>query len=187
MSRRLLTWALVAAVATPAAPLAAQASFGIAAGYSGASGDFGKAVNAGYHVGASLQLSHALSPIRARFDAGLSDFKYKSLGRPASLGDAKARVLSATADAVLAPAQLGGAYIIGGVGLYRMTSECSSCSTSATKGGVNGGVGYDIRLTGFTVFAEARYHYIAGPSDPTNAGVRGSNTQFFPISVGLRF
>lgn len=185
MSRRLLTWILFAAVAAPGASLSAQANFGIAAGYSGARGDFGNAVNAGYHVGASLQLSHALSPIRARFDAGLANFKYKI--RSASVGDASARVLSATADAVVAPAQFGGAYVIGGVGVYRMSAECDGCTTTNTRGGLNGGVGYDVRLTGFTVFAEARYHYIAGPSDPTNAGVKGSSTQFFPISVGLRF
>jgi hypothetical protein len=41
-------------------------------------------------------------------------------------------------------------------------------------------------LTGFSAFAEARYHYIAGPSDPTNGGIK-SSTQFIPISFGVRF
>ncbi len=184
MSRRLLTWIVVAAVATPGASLAAQAHFGVAAGYSGARGDFGNAVDAGYHVGALIEVSAPASPLRVRLDGDFAEFKYKGTS---STFDAKARVLSATADAVVAPAQFGGAYLIGGVGLYRMSSECDHCSTLATKGGVNGGIGYDVHLTGFTVFAEARYHYIAGPSDPTNAGVKGSSTQFFPISVGLRF
>jgi hypothetical protein len=183
MSRRLLIPVIVAAIAVPRASLTAQASFGVAGGYSGARGDFGTVVDAGYHLGASIGLSVPGSPVRVRAEGGFAEFNYKG---PLATTNGKVRVLSGTANALVSPGQLGGAYLIGGVGLYRLSAECDRCTTSTTKGGFNGGVGYELRLTGFAVFAEARYHYIAGRSDPTTAGVK-SSTQFIPISVGVTF
>ena len=198
MSKRWLIWIVVAAAAAPRASLGAQASFAIAAGFSGARGDLGNAVNAGYHLLASIatdagvylpsgpdraQRSNAGSLFRVRADAAFTEFRYKV---PSGIRNAKARVLSGTANALVSPAQFGGGYLIGGIGLYRMSAECDGCTTATTKGGLNGGVGYELRFTGLKLFAEARYHYIAGPSDPTTGGVK-SSTQFVPISLGVIF
>ena len=198
MSRRRLIWLIVVAAAAPGTPLPAQTSFALAAGFSGPRGDLGHAVNTGYHVLASIatdagmylptgrdraQRSNAGSPFRVRVDGGVTEFKYKL---PTNATNAKARVLSGTANALVSPPRFGGGYIIGGIGVYQMTAECDGCTTSTTKGGANGGVGYELRLTRIRLFAEARYHYIAGPSDPTNGGVR-SSTQFVPISLGVIF
>jgi hypothetical protein len=198
MSRGRLIWIVVAAAAAvPCTSLRAQTSVAIAAGVSGARGDFGNAVNTGYHLLASIatdagvylpsgrdraQRSNAGSPFRIRVDGGLTEFRYKVPG----ISNAKARVLSGTANALVSPPQFGGGYVIGGIGLYHMSAECDGCTTSTTKGGLNGGVGYELRFTGIRLFAEARYHYIAGPSDPTTAGVK-SSTQFVPISLGVIF
>ena len=197
MSRRKLIWIMVAAAAAPSASLRAQTSFAIAAGVSGPRGSLGNAVNTGYHLLASIatdagmylpsgsdraQRSNAGAPFRIRVDGGVTEFRYKLPG----VSNAKARVLSGTANALVSPPQFGGGYIIGGIGLYHMSAECDGCTTSTTKGGVNGGVGYELRFTGLKLFAEARYHYIAGPSDPTTGGVK-SSTQFVPISLGVIF
>jgi len=197
MSRRRLIWIIVAATAVPSPSLRAQTRFAIAAGVSGPRGSLGNAVNTGYHFLASIatdagmylpsgsdraQRSNAGAPFRIRVDGGVTEFKYKVPG----IRDAKARVLSGTANALISPPQFGGGYIIGGIGLYHMSAECDGCTTSTTKGGVNGGVGYELPLTRVRLFAEARYHYIGGPSDPTTAGVK-SSTQFIPVSVGVIF
>jgi hypothetical protein len=197
MSRRKLMWIMVAAAAAPSASLRAQTSFAIAAGVSGPRGSLGNAVNTGYHFLASIatdagmylpsgsdraQRSNAGAPFRIRVDGGVTEFRYKLPG----VSNAKARVLSGTANALVSPPQFGGGYIIGGIGLYHMSAECESCTTSTTKGGVNGGVGYEHPLARVRLFAEARYHYIGGPSDPTTAGVR-SSTQFVPLSLGVIF
>ena len=198
MSRQGLMWIMVAAAVAPAAALRAQTSFAIAAGVSGPRGTLGNAVNTGYHVLASIatdagmylpsgsdraQRSNAGAPLRIRVDGGWTEFGYKL---PTGVRNAKARVLSGTANALVSPPQFGGGYVIGGIGLYHMSAECDGCTTSTTKGGVNGGVGYELALTRVRLFAEARYHYIGGPSDPTTAGVKTS-TQFVPISLGVIF
>ena len=198
MSRRRLTWVMVVAAAVPCASVRAQASFAIAAGFSGPRGDFGNVVNSGYHILASIatdagvylpsghdraQRSNAGSPFRVRADGELTEFRYKL---PSGARNAKARVLSGTANALVSPPQFGGGYVIAGIGLYHMSAECDGCTTSTTKGGLNGGVGYELHLTRIKLFAEARYHYIGGPSDPTTGGVK-SSTQFIPISLGVIF
>jgi hypothetical protein len=47
--------------------------------------------------------------------------------------------------------------------------------------------GLQFGFGGRSIFLEARYHYIGGPNDPTNGGVKNSNTQFIPVSIGLIF
>jgi hypothetical protein len=185
MSRKLLTAAALAAFALPAATARAQAGLGLAAGLSLPKGDFGKVTDAGYHVTGLIGIRAATAPVGLRLDGSFSEFNYK-----ASLGGrsgAKARLLYATANVVLTSSGNSAPYVIGGFGIYHATAVCDVCTTSSTKGGFNGGVGYRFALTGFSAFLEARYHYITGASDPTNGGVKSSSTQFIPISFGVRF
>ena len=181
MSRRLLNTA-VAMMFLPVVTLHAQIGFGASAGPTAALGDFSNAVETGYHVTGLVTIGLPLLPVGGRLEGSFNQFNYK-----ASTRDAKARILSATANAVFSMPGIIGPYLIGGVGMYRATAECSSCTTSNTRGGVNGGAGLKIGLAGFSAFVEARYHYIGGASDPTNGGVKGSSTQFIPLSFGLTF
>lgn len=183
MSWKLLTAAAIAAFALPVSTARAQIGLGLAAGLSVPQGDFGKVAESGYHVTGLIAVGAPLIPVGLRVEGSFSEFNYKgSLG-----GDGeKARLLYATANAVLTSPGIIAPYLIGGFGIYHATAVCDLCTTSTTKGGINGGVGFRFGLTGFSAFAEARYHYIAGPSDPTNGGIK-SSTQFIPISFGVRF
>src|SRR5512132_279892 len=184
MSCKLLTAVTLAAFALPATTARAQIGLGLAAGLSVPQGDFGKVAESGYHVTGLIAVGAPIIPIGLRVEGSFSEFNYKgSLGGNGE----KARLLYATANAVLTSPGIIAPYLIGGVGIYRASAVCDLCTTSTTKGGFNGGVGFRFGLSGFSAFAEARYHYIGGPSDPTNGGVEGSSTQFIPISFGVRF
>ena len=71
-------------------------------------------------------------------------------------------------------------YLIGGVGLYnqKATGDDSGDPDSQTDFGINGGAGFDFQLGSVGLFVEGRFHNIF--SDP-------DNTNFVPISVGVRF
>jgi hypothetical protein len=155
----------------------------MSAGMSIPRGDFGKVADNGYHVTGLVALGSRSAPFGWRLEGSFNELNYKN----AFNTSAKARVLSATANAVFGASGESGAYIIGRFGIYHASAECSTCTTTSTRGGVNGGVGFRWGLSGFSAFVESRYHYIGGPSDPTNGGVKGSNTQIVPISFGVRF
>lgn len=183
MFRKASTLATLVVLALPFTARA-QAGFGVAAGYSAPNGDFGKVVEGGYHITGLVKVSAPLMPIGARFEGTFSEFKYKN--SPPSTSDAKARILSATANATYSMSGILGPYLIAGVGIYRATAECDQCTTSSTKGGYNAGLGFKWGLSGFSAFVEARIHYIPGPSDPTNGGTN-SSTRFIPVTFGLVF
>jgi opacity protein-like surface antigen len=56
-------------------------------------------------------------------------------------------------------------------------------SHASTDLGVNIGVGF----TAGRFFAEARYHYMTGPSFSTPTGTQKATGKFFPLIVGARF
>jgi opacity protein-like surface antigen len=180
MPRQLWTIAL-ALLVLPLVASRAQIGYGVAAGASAPLGDFGKAVESGYHLTGLVTLGIPLAPVGGRLEGSFSEFNYKNVAN-----GAKARILSATANGTLSTPGIVGPYFIGGIGVYRATAECSTCTTSSTKVGFNGGGGMKIGIGALSVFAEARYHYIGGASDPTNGGVK-SSTQFIPLSFGLTF
>ncbi|MEO8621673.1 MAG: outer membrane beta-barrel protein [bacterium] len=183
MTRKTLV-ACFAALALPIAAAQAQLGFGVAAGPSTPMGDFSDIAKTGYQASGLVNLSLPLLPVGLRFEGSFGEYDYKDIGTVKS--DAKARILSATANAMLSTPGIIGPYLIGGVGYYRASSECSTCSTSSSKVGFNAGVGVKLGLAGLSVFAEARYHYVPGASNPTTAG-KNSSTQFVPVSVGITF
>jgi hypothetical protein len=184
VSRRFLTVAAIAALVLPVATLEAQVGFGVAGGYSAPLGDFGKIAQSGYHITGLVNLSIPLAPAGFRFEGSFSEYDYERVVSTAS--SSKARILYATANGILSTPGLLGPYLIGGLGMYHATAECTGCTTSSTKVGFNGGGGFKIGLAGLAVFAEARFHYVPGASDPTTAGIK-SSTQFIPVSVGITF
>ena len=183
MTRKLFAIAAIAALVLPVTAVQAQVGFGVAGGYSKPVGDFNKIAESGYHVSGLVNIGIPLAPIGFRLEGTFSEFDYKGA---LSANGAKARILSATGNAILSTPGLLGPYFIGGLGIYRATAECSTCSKSSTKVGFNGGAGFKVGLAGLAVFAEARYHYIPGDSAPTTAGIK-SSTQFIPVSVGITF
>jgi Outer membrane protein beta-barrel domain len=182
MTRKSLV-ATFAALTFPMALAQAQVGFGVAAGASVPMGDFSDVASTGYQASALLNLSVPLLPIGFRFEGSIGEYDYK--GGALAVG-AKARIVSGTANVMLSTPGIIGPYLIGGVGYYRVSAECSGCSTTNDKVGFNGGAGLKIGLGGLSAFAEARYHYIPGASDATTGGKK-SNTQFVPLSVGVTF
>ena len=67
--------------------------------------------------------------------------------------------------------------VIGGVGMYNSKASIDGAEGS-TDFGFNIGAGFNIPLTGFGAYVEARYHHIP---------VDGGSFQMLPISVGIRF
>src|SRR5437016_3003139 len=128
MSRKLLTAAALAVFALPMAAHA-QMGYGVAAGLSAATGDFGKLVDAGYHVTGILTFSAPLAPVGARVEGSFNEFNYKST----ILSGAKARLLSATANAVFSSPGIMGPYLIGGLGIYNASTSCSGCTSSSSS------------------------------------------------------
>ena len=101
-------------------------------------------------------------------------------------------------------------YVLAGVGLYRRSVSLTTSGTglvtvcdpwwfvcypqpvpiervvgsrSTTDFGVNVGAGFTARH----FFAEARYHYMTGPSYSTPSGAQKATGKFFPLVVGVRF
>jgi opacity protein-like surface antigen len=181
MSRKLLVVAALAAFALPAASAQAQLGFGVAAGLSAPTGDFGKSFSSGYHVTGLVNVSAPLAPVGFRGEVSFNQFGVKSgIGAPSDL---KANILSGTANAVVSTPGMMGFYGIGGIGMYHNSSSCSGCaSDSENKFGFNAGAGFKFGLSGFSAFVEARYHTF---SNGTANG--GGSTSWIPVSFGITF
>jgi hypothetical protein len=179
LRRTLMLASLATMCALPLQRAVAQVpmtSIGVAAGGTIPSGDFKDATNTGYHALLTLHVHPPLSPVGLRLDGMFNDLDVKS----STGSDGKAKVWAATANAVVSTGLLG-PYFIGGVGYYHTTFSdrvLSLGDASENKFGFNGGVGVRLPLTGFSAFAEARYHYVAD----SQAKVR-----LIPISVGIEF
>lgn len=175
MSRKLLTVAALAVCALPFAAARAQLGYGVSAGLSAPTGSFGNSVDAGYNVSGMLTFSAPLAPVGLRVEGSFNEFNYKST----ILSGAKFRALSGTANAVFSSPGIMGPYLIGGLGIYDMSTSCSGCgSNSSSKFGFNGGGGFKFGLSGFSAFLEARYHHVSAT---------GGSISFIPISFGVTF
>jgi len=136
----------------------------------------------GWHAGALLDLGLPLVPLGFRIDGEWHQFGTKQLADGSS---SKQRVISGTLDAVynLGAAPIVKPYLIAGVGLYNVHSTVDvpivgEATNTQTKFGVNAGLGLRVQLTGFSTFAEARWHDVF---------TKGNSIQMVPISVGFTF
>lgn len=181
MMRRTLTLAAVlAALTLPMHRAAAQSitSFGVAAGATFPSGDFSDYTKTGYHALVTLDVHAPLMPVGLRIDGMFNELDLES-SLVSSKG--KARVWAGTANVVLNTGGLG-PYLIGGLGLYHTTFSADGFTGSdQTKFGLNGGVGIRIPLTGFSAFAEARYHRLLGTNDSDGS------VALVPLTFGIVF
>jgi hypothetical protein len=177
MKRTLVALAALALVAAPAAHAQRPISVGVAAGVSTPSGDLADAVKTGYHAMVSAAFHAPLMPVGLRVDG-----MFNQLGDKAG-GDVHLNILGLTGNVTYSfPGVMVKPYIIGGIGFYNSKVSVSG-ATSSNDFGINGGAGASFALSGFNVFAEARYHQIMSKDSSTGQ----PNMQLIPITVGIMF
>ena len=172
--------ALMAAVG--AAPAMAQtAKFSVGGGLTLPLGDFGDAASTGWHGMAAVGFQPANLPVGFQLDGMYQRFGFDNV--PDGF-DAHTRVFQGTANVVYtfttAEESTFHPYLIGGVGLYNAKASGDDIpdSDSNTDFGINAGAGFDFQAGAVGLFVEGRFHNVF--SDP-------DNTNFIPITVGVRF
>ena len=141
-------------------------------------GDFDDAANTGYHGLAAVTFTPATWPVGIQIDGNYGRFPDSS---PA---DVNLQTIYGTGNIVYrfrtSPESTFRPYLIGGGGVYNLkaTGDDAAGDNSSTKFGLNGGAGFDIKAGSASLFAEARFH---------NVFTEGSNTNFLPITAGIRF
>ena len=166
---------LLIAFVTVSIPAEAQrrTSVGFAAGATVPVGDLGDGVSTGFHLLGTLSVSGtASSPLGFRIDGMYNNLSGKSSGPDVNVWSVNGNLVYAFPGGTTATP-----YIIGGAGWYNTKAD-ESGAESSNDIGINVGVGARFALSGFTTFAEVRYHNIF--SDPNSA-------QMIPITFGILF
>lgn len=186
MTRRAIALAALATslVAVPAVLHAQDAAaaprairFGLAAGATFPTGDAGDLYDWGFHLAGSGTYKAPLVPVGFRGEV----MWHRLTGAEFESGFGTVDVPDANVIAGIVNAELGlggtGAkpYLIGGLGVYRISAEDVDSSTDF---GFNIGAGVGLMLAGFDAFAELRYHSIQSEGDAVT---------IIPISFGVRF
>jgi opacity protein-like surface antigen len=176
MKRKLTVAAALVLVSLAGASTAqaqARASFFLGGGATIPLGDAADVLSTGWNGVGGVVFSLPGLPFGVRVD-GL--YTYNS--RDEALGEGKATVLSANADAVFAfgaPAAPIKPYIMAGIGLASSSGEVNGVDLdSQTDIAFNGGGGINFAMSSLSLFLEARYFNIDSES-------------LIPISVGVRF
>ena len=154
--------------------------FSIGGGIDMPLGDFDDAAKTGWHGLAAVTFTPATWPVGIQIDGNYARFPDDT---PLDLN---AQMIFGTGNLVYrfstSPESTFRPYLIGGGGVYNLKQTGndvpSGFDNSSTKFGLNGGAGFDIKAGGASLFAEARFH---------NVFTSGSNTNFLPITVGVRF
>lgn len=175
MKRTLVgTTMLFAALTTIAVPAQAQrrTSLGIAAGATVPIGDLGDATSTGFHVLGTLAVSGtASSPVGFRIDGMYNDLSGKSSGPDVKVWTVNGNLVYAFPGGMTATP-----YLIAGAGWYN--SKAQGADNSSNNLGINAGIGARFALSGFSTFAEVRFHNIF--SDP-------NSTRIIPLTFGILF
>lgn len=195
--RRMVVGAIVGAglAVTATARLPAQMAvsspvrFGITGGLAAPVGSLSNNTGLGWDAGALVNVGFPLLPLGFRLDA-----LWQQMPGSTSPGgiSTKTRAIDGTLNATysfggLSPINF---YFIGGLGVYNVRREShwlyvtpggvssGSSSTTQTRFGLNGGLGFLFRFSGFSTFVEARYHDVF---------TSGGSTEIVPINVGIVF
>ena len=174
MRRILSSSAVVLAALIAVSPANAQrrTSLGIAAGATVPTGELGDAVSVGYHILGTLAISGtAASPLGFRVDGMYNGLSGKDEGP-----DVKVWTINGNLVYAIPGGTSVTPYIICGAGWYNAKAE--GADESDGNFGINGGVGLRFALSGFSTFAEARFHNVF--SDP-------ESTQIIPLTFGIMF
>jgi hypothetical protein len=156
------------------------AEFSIGGGVSVPTGDFDDAAKLGWQGGAAVSFVPENFPVGFQFDGTYSRFGDEFFD------DVDAQVIYGTGNVVFkfetSPESTFRPYLIGGVGVYnfKLTGDGvpAGLDESVTDFGLNAGAGFDFKAGAAGLFIEGRFHRIF--SD-------GSDEQFVPITVGIRF
>ena len=165
---------VIAALVATALPAHAQrrATLGVAAGATIPVGDLGDATSTGFHVLGTLAISGtASSPLGFRVDGMYNDLSGKNSGPDVKVWTVNGNLVYAFPGGMTATP-----YLIAGAGWYNSKAEGADESTSDI--GINAGIGARFALSGFSTFAEVRFHNIF--SDPNSA-------QIIPLTFGILF
>jgi outer membrane protein with beta-barrel domain len=163
-----------------AAPAVAQgAEFSLGGGLTLPLGNFDDFAKLGWHgIGAVSFVPQDL-PVGFQVDGSFSRLSDES---PA---DIKSQLIYGTGNVIykfkVAEETKFRPYLIGGGGVYNLDSkgdDVPSGVESVTKFGINAGAGFDFKAGAAGVFVEGRFH---------NVFTEGSNTNFIPFTVGVRF
>ena len=151
-----------------------QVRLGVAGGPAHALGDFGDALDAGFHGGIVADFGLPLIPLSLH-----GDLMYQRNAAASPQVDDYSHV-AATANARLdlIPLPLVSAFVTGGVGLYASDYPDDALDASSgwsTEPGINVGVGAALSLLFLHPFVELRYHRVL--SDPARS--------FVPLTIGL--
>ncbi len=172
---------LMASVGTASAVAQGGARFSVGGGLTIPLGDFGDAASTGWHGLAAVSFTPATFPVGFQLDGMFQRFGVDDL--PDGF-DRNFQIIQGTANAVyrfqVSEQTKVRPYLIGGVGLYnsKATGDDVIDDSSETDFGINGGAGFDFMAGNIGIFLEGRFHNVF--SDP-------DNTNFIPITVGVRF
>jgi len=167
--------AALMALGVVAGPVQAQrrTSVGFAAGATVPVGDLGDGTSTGFHVLGTLAVSGTAStPIGFRFDGMYNSLSGKSSGPDVNVWTVNGNLVYAFPGGTTATP-----YIIAGAGWYNSKAD-ESGAESSNDIGINAGIGARFALSGFSTFAEVRFHNIF--SDPNSA-------QMIPLTFGILF
>jgi hypothetical protein len=149
--------------------------------------NFDDVAKLGWHGLAAVSFVPTGSPVGIQIDGQYHQFKLDE--DVFARNDLKDRFIFGTANAVFkfktsetSPVR---PYIIGGAGVYNFKTTGADdvetvvgTSGSTTKFGINGGAGFDFKAGSAGLFVEGRFH---------NIFTSGSDINFIPITVGIRF
>ena len=174
---RLLSRAALGLAATlfVAPALQAQASFSVAAGATVPMGGTADQFKTGYNITAGIGIKPPLAPLGFRFEGMLNSMDFKTC---TLCGNGSARLLAGVANLTLSGVAMPMGYLIGGVGMYNVAFPDISGAPSKTKAGFNIGAGLNFPLTGFSTFAEVRFHLVTTDNE---------SMKFVPITFGIKF
>jgi outer membrane protein with beta-barrel domain len=175
--KRTFVAAIVATTAMVGLSGTAQAqrrtSVGFAAGATVPVGDLGDATSTGFHILGTLAISGSASaPLGFRIDGMYNSLSGKNSGPDVNVWTVNGNLVYAFPGGMTATP-----YIIAGAGWYNSKADESGAESSSDIG-INAGIGARFALSGFSTFAEVRFHNIF--SDPNSA-------QMIPLTFGILF
>jgi hypothetical protein len=147
--------------------------FRLGAGVSMPQSDFKTGYNNGFNVTGSAGWHKWNSPIGLRLDVGYDRFGVRGGGSD------NANIWSGLGEVTLKIPQVLAVspYLVGGGGLYRLSSY-GAAGSSETKGGWNAGGGITFGVGAAKLFIESRYMHVS---------TSGDGLKFVPVILGISF
>lgn len=173
---------MVTALTALAMPANAQrrASVGVAAGATVPMGDLGDATSTGYHVLGTIGISGtASSPVGFRIDGMYNSLSGKNSGPDLNMWTVNGNLVFAFPGGMAATP-----YLIGGAGWYNLKTD-EDGAESTNNFGLNGGIGARFALSGFSTFAEVRFHNVFG--EKNEATDKRPSLRVIPLTFGIMF